>query len=142
MKATAPRISDQSAEFYPGVFRTLNAGLEYTIAAFPALYRRALAEIKGMFSRNELMLVIDVFNGTMLTAGMAGQHVVISVSDGTNLDHMDGKWSIEAQELICKLRGLTSFQAACLELWANGFWYAKNNQFNMPNIDDHVEMLI
>ena len=139
MKATAPRISEQSAAFYPTVFRSLNSGLEYTLDAFPTLYRRALAEIKDIFIEAELKLIIDVFNATRLTAGIAGQHIGINVSDGIALDGLDTKWDIDAGQINAKITNLTSFQAACLEIWANGFWYSDENSKNDLDIDAHVK---
>jgi hypothetical protein len=119
---TAPRISDRSAEFYRGIFGNLNQGLEYTLDAFPALYRYALNDLKGRFSRGELMLMIDVGNGLWLTPFMAGQHMSAQVSDGIVLDHLDEKWEIDGDVLNKMVAALTIFEAACLELWVQAFW--------------------
>ncbi|MDD2657214.1 MAG: hypothetical protein PHD04_00950 [Candidatus Pacebacteria bacterium] len=122
-KSTSPRISETSAKFYPSVFPSRNAGLEYTADAFPALYRHTLHDLKGSFTRGELMLMIDVFNSTALTPIMAGQQLDIQVADGIALDHLDEKWKIDGAALNAKIAGLSIFQSACLEIWANGFWY-------------------
>lgn len=123
MKKTAPVISDSAAEFYPSLFSSLNAGLTYTLESFPALYRRTLHDLRGTFSRNELMLMVDVFNSTALTAPMAGQHIIVQVADGCDLDRLDKKWGIEKTAMIEKLRALPIFALSCLEILANGFWY-------------------
>lgn len=123
MKKTAPRISDSAAEFYPTVFSSLNGGLEYTIDAFPTLYRRTLAELRGVFSAAELKLIIDVFISTALTPGLAGQHLALSVADGIALENLDKKWSVDAAAMKKKIETLTSFDAAVLEIWATGFRY-------------------
>ena len=121
--STAPRIGDPAADFYRGHFSNLNAGLEYTADAFPALYRRTLHGLRGRFTRGELMLMVDVFNATALVPGMAGQHLGANVADGISLDRLDQKWEIDGEDLNAKISALTIFEAAVLEIWANGFWY-------------------
>ena len=122
-KNTAPRIGDKSAEFYPGLFQSLNWGLEFTLDAFPALYRRTLHGLKGRFRQGELCLMVDVFNATTLTPQLAGQHLDVSVADGIALDALDKKWEIDGAALNAKIAALSIFEAACLEIWANGFWH-------------------
>lgn len=119
---TSPRISSKSADWYKGNFSSVNAGLEYTLESMPSLYRYTLDSLKGRFSRGELMLMIDVNNGLILTPRMAGQHLGAQVSDGIALDRLDDKWKIDGKELNKKVSGLTIFEAACLELWIGAFW--------------------
>lgn len=121
-RPTAPRIGEASAKFYQGVFSSLNAGLEYTADAFPVLYRRTLHDLRGTFTRGELNLMSDIFNTTALTPQLAGQHLAATVADGIALDRQDAKWEIDGPALNAKIAALTIFQAACLEIWANGFW--------------------
>jgi hypothetical protein len=125
-KNTAPRIGEQSAEFYKSVFQSLNWGLEYTLDAFPALYRRTLHDLRGKFSWGELSLIVDVFNATALMPQIAGQHLDAQVADGIDLDHLDQKWEIDGTALNAKISALPIFTAACLEIWANGFWYRES----------------
>lgn len=122
-RSTAPRISEAAAKFYPTVFSSLNAGMQYAGDSYPVLYRRTLHELRGKFTRGELSLMIDVFNATALLPEIAGQHLAASVADGIDLDHLDEKWEIDGAELNRKISGLTIFESASLELWANGFWY-------------------
>jgi len=132
--STAPRIGDKSAEWYPSVFSSLNAGLEYAADAWPVLYRQTMFNLKGRFTRGELMLIIDVFNSTALTSILAGQQIDIQVADGIALDELDKKWEIDGNALNRKIAELGMFEAACLEIWANGFWYGKT-QVDADNSD-------
>ena len=132
-KATAPRIDSKAAEFYPGVFSSLNAGMIYVIEAFPDVYRRTLHGLRGQFARGELMLLIDVFNATMLTPGHAGQHLLIQVEDGIDLDKLDEKWGVTKGDLVAKIERLPLFSLACLEIWANGFWYRQTQPKEFSN---------
>lgn len=120
---TAPRIPGAAAEWYPGLFESLNQGLEFIIEAFPTLYKRALDEIKGKFLEGELLLMVDVFNATYLLPQILGTHLDIQVSDGCALDGLDQKWGVMKNPLLDKIAALTSFQAACLELFVVGFWH-------------------
>lgn len=120
--ATSPRITDKSAEWYREMFSSRNAGLEYILDAMPQIYRLTLHALRGRFSRGELMLILDAGNGTTLTAGIAGQHLAIGVADSIALDGLDSKWEVDKDALNNKIAGLTIFEAACLELWVQGFW--------------------
>ena len=121
-KTVSPRIMDATAEFYPGLFRSLNAGVEFTLDAVPQLYRRTLHDLRGRFGRGELSLMIDAFNTTALMPGILGQHLALQCSDGIDLDGLDKKWEIGKNPFLERIRALTLFEAACLELWATGFW--------------------
>ena len=123
-KAIAPPISEASAKFYADQFTTLNYGTTYTLDSFPVLYQHTLHDLKGVFSEPELMLMIDVFNATALMPQLAGQHFEIQVRDGIELDGLDEKWKIDKEALLKKIEALPIFSIACLEIWANGFWYA------------------
>jgi len=127
-KPIAPKISDKSAEFYPQIFSNLNAGATYVLDAFPVLYRRTLHDLRGTFTCSELMLMVDVFNSTFLTSHISGQHLDIQVADGIALDALDKKWEIDGPALNAKIAALPIFSAACLEIWANGFWYSEASQ--------------
>ena len=119
----APRIWTRSADWYKHSFSSLNAGCEYTLEAIPTLYKQTVErELKGRFSQNELMLIMDSENGRILTPAFAGQGIVIQVQDSIALDQLDKKWEIDGKVLVNKLAELTIFQAACLEIWAEAFW--------------------
>jgi hypothetical protein len=141
MIKTAPRISEKSAEYLPTQFSNINSGMEYLADSWPTLHRRALGEIKGRFSAGELSLIIDVFNATSLTPALAGQQLAISIADGIALDGLDTKWGIDGPSLHAKIAGLTSFQAAGLEIWANGFWYSGAGHVE-AGLGKYLEVLI
>ena len=122
-KIISPRINPAIEKWLAETFRSKTGGAEYAIEAFHALYRRSLHALKGRFSSGELKLMIDVFNGSALTAGIAGQQCLISCIDGMALDALDEKWSVDRQAFTGKLQALTLIEATCLEIWANGFWY-------------------
>ena len=132
-KAIAPHISEASAKFYADQFTTLNYGTTYTLDSFPVLYQHTLHDLKSVFSEPELMLMIDVFNATALMPQLAGQHFEIQVRDGIELDGRAEKWKIDRDVMLKKIAALPIFSLACLEIWANGFWYG--NEENQKDLD-------
>lgn len=141
-KPVTPRVSEIIEEWLQANFATKTSGAEYIIDAFHALYRRTLADLKGKFTHDELMLVIDVFNSTALTGALAGQQLDIQVEDGLDLDGLDKKWNISKSGMIDKIKTLTLFEIACLEIWANGFWYGGRYENKGGAIEDHVKRLL
>ena len=99
MIKTAPRISEKTAVFLPEHFRNLNQGLEYIIDSFMPLFQRTMHELRGKFTAGELKLMIDAFNSTMLTPGIAGQHLPLNCSDAMDLDGYDEKWKVDKWDI-------------------------------------------
>lgn len=145
MKKIAPNISDQSAQFYLDHFRNLNAGSTFILDAFPTIYKREIATVKGIFTRGELCLMIDCFNGLLLTPQLIGQHIELQVIDSINLDHTDEKWGIAKAEIINKIAGLSFFEKVCLEIWVKAFWNGNREgqeAYQKNDIEEYVKKLI
>lgn len=123
-KLVAPRIQEGVVNFYQTNFKTLNAGAEYALEAFPYIYRRSLAELRGVFLSQELKLIIDTFKDAIPTTGiMVGLHLVTQVEDRIDLKNdLFGKWDVDEAQLIEKLKKITNAQAAALEIWAVAYW--------------------
>lgn len=136
-----PRISDKARDFLSENFQSVNSGATYLLESAQNLHRAALREIKGVFTRNELMLCLDVMNGTMLTPGI-NDELLANAVDGIALDGLDAKWEIERENFIKRLHSLTSFQVAALTIWANGFWYGGGSARPERNIEAYVKQLI
>ena len=122
VKRIGPRLDRHTAEALALAHETLNAGAEYVLEAWPTLISRALGEVRGRFGASEARLILDVLNGTLLTAGLAGQHLPLAVADGIALDHLDRKWEVDGAALRATVDGLTSYQCAAVEWWAASFW--------------------
>ena len=124
-KKISPRIEDQSREFLSTNFSTLNAGAEYVLDGFPMLYNRALHEIKRHFSDEELSFLVEALKETKLSPQLAGQQFKIFCDDAMTFRNLDDKWQIKRDAFLKKIEDITSFQMACLEIWAKKFWFAK-----------------
>jgi len=98
----------------------------FMMGIWKQMWQHSLAGIKGMFSGPELSLIIDIYNGTMLSPYHYGSNsLAVGISDSIALDGMAEKWEIDPASLLGKVKGLTPAQAICLEIWANGFWYGQ-----------------
>lgn len=137
-----PRISDFSRIFLSNNFRTVNAGAEFVIEAFGALFRRTLADLKGRFKRGELYLMLDVMNDTRLTAGFAGETLQGYVSDGIALDALDQKHDVNADDFFERFKALSPFELSVLEIWSNAFWYGGKDSNYIKNIDEYISPLL
>jgi len=124
-KKISPRIENQSREFLSTKFSTLNAGAEYVLDGFPMLYNRALHEMRGQFSNGELSFLVEAFKETKLSPQLAGQQFRIFCDDAMTFRKLDEKWKIKGEVFLKKIDNITSFQMACLEIWAKKFWFAK-----------------
>lgn len=127
-KTGALYISEKATEFIDNWFKRRNPGIEFILESFYITFNHALYEIKGKFSDNELNLILDAFNGTLLTTQIMGQHLLPQVEDGCRFEFLDEKWEVKKEELLKKISDLTNFQAAAVELWASAFWQKHHGQ--------------
>lgn len=130
-------VGPQSIGFINKIFERPTTGATHIIDAFPGLYNQTILEISGRFTRDECMLMIDVMNGTMLTATIAGQHLRTNVIDGCHYDNLDGKWGVDKEKLWHKLEAMTIFQKACVELWIQKFWV----NYQKIKIEEYVKQI-
>jgi len=117
-KAT-PRVSESAVKFYD-LFQTRNQGVEWAVEAMPSLVCTTLArELRGKFTREEIVVILDAMDyrnsPSRINASMAGTRISASV---------DADCQVSAIRMVVleKLGGLTIFQRASLEVWANQFW--------------------
>ena len=139
MKKITPRINKNTVGFLTDNFKNLNAGSEYLLDAIPSVARvYAGYQLKGVFSADELQLMIDVMNSTMLSPQLAGQHLKVNVEDGIALDHLDKKWEINGNDLISKLGEMSVPEVFFLEIWIQGFWVQSDD----IELEDYIQALV
>jgi hypothetical protein len=115
-------ISEKATNFIDNWFEKRNPGIEFILETFYYSFNHALNEIKGKFTENELNLIIDAFNGTLLTTQIMGQHLQPQVEDGCSFEFLNDKWDVSKKDLLKKISELTNFQAAAIEIWASALW--------------------
>jgi len=141
-KNIGPRISDQARAWLAENFSSLSAGAELVLECNQVLYARTLQEMLGKFERGELCAMVDVMNAHMLTPFTSGQELPLSIADAVALDALDKKWEFDGRHLLAKLNSLTNYQRACLEWWANGFWYGGGADRPERDLDAYVGQLL
>lgn len=126
-RVVSPRVSEHTVNYFSEIeaFKSLNAAAEFAVEVFPFLYKKTLIELKGKFSKTELSLLIEVISKQGINSKSPGIHLITNVSNTIALDKIDKKWSVDAGQLIRRLKSLTCFQIACMELWAFTFQYEK-----------------
>jgi len=128
-KRTYPVLSEGTQKWVLSHFDKLSPGAEYLIGSWEALYMRTINDLKDKFEHGELGLFLDAFNGMALTPGLAGQHLMPSVSDSITLYGLDKNWKVPAASLIKKIKDLSLFQRAVIELWAHGYWHGTDKDW-------------
>ena len=90
------------------------------------------------FTRGEQSMLIDIFNGTALTADLLGQHLTAQIEDSFRLypEMYEKKWGVTEKEMIEKINSLDPISAAFLELWAVGFWAVNTSE--PGELDDYL----
>ena len=141
MKNVNARVSDKTETFLGSHFRTRSAGAEYMLAAWQAASRKYVGiDMKGKFTPGELRLMIDVMNGTILSPEMAGQRLAMNVSDGMELDAMDEKWGVDAEQINYKLSTMSTPELMILEIWIQGFWQAVTDR--NQGLEEYIQVAL
>ena len=122
--SVGPRLEPQTAEWYRTHFTTLNGGVTSVAEAFPVLYRRALAELRGRLTREEARLVLASSLGLHPVDELRGQCLPLAVRNHVQMSGAAEHEHVDAEKLMATLGSMTSFQAAALEIWAAAFWGA------------------
>ena len=141
-KNISPRISDETRAWITENFSSISSGATHLLESNRVLYARTLQELKGHFSRPELMAMIDVMNAHMLNPFTSGTELPLALGDAMDLDGLAEKWEIDGRELDTKISLLSVYQVAALEWWANGFWYGGGEERPERDIDKYVAALL
>lgn len=85
---------------------------------------QAMDMARRKFTRGEQLMLIDIFNGTMLTPQILGQHLTVQIEDSFALypGMYEEKWIVDRTEMTEKIISLDPISAIFLELWAVGYW--------------------
>lgn len=143
MKKIGPRVNETTEQFLKNHFNSLSGGAEYALAAMPSVARKFIGldtNMKSVFSVDELKLMIDVMNGTILSPQIGGQHLPMNVSDGIALDGLDKKWNVDAETINDKLAGMSTPEIFFLEIWIQGFW--QQNTESGVDLDEYISVAL
>jgi hypothetical protein len=105
------------------------------------LYNRTLHEMKGRFTNGELSFLVEAFKETKLSPQLAGQQLKIYCDDAMMFRKLHERWKIKSDVFLKKTEDITSFQTACLEIWAKKFWFAKWKK-GEKSLREYVKLII
>lgn len=88
------------------------------------LYAETINTLKGKFTKGELSMMLDVSNGTYLTAGTLAWSLKANIEDSFLLypNTFEDKWTVDKEAFLKRLSGLDGFEVGCLQIWAADFW--------------------
>lgn len=88
------------------------------------MYDETVEELKRVFLPSEMMMLLDVMNGTLLNSGLMGQQVAANVGDSFALypGLYEEKWGVQRDLMEIKLAHLNAWQLGVLEVWAERAW--------------------
>ena len=134
-------IDETNYGFYSKNFKCGDDTANYILEAFPRLYGLTLShELKGVFTKHELILMVDVMNVTMLSSRGLNGYLMRNVPDACALDQLDEKCGIDALILQQKIENLTFFQRVCLDLFCFIFWESDANE-GVGSLEKYIKQL-
>lgn len=134
MKAKSIRISEAQEQYLLSKYKNVNQGIQECIHndQFPGRdaetlkYIRAYSrkELKGHFTREEWMFLIDSLNGSV-TEGMFRCNtgaLVFHSKDAEEFEKTATKWDVDLPALVEKIEFLTAAQVEALYTFVEEFW--------------------
>lgn len=139
MKKTTIRVEKKNADLLNEVYKSFTNACEEAVGAWPFVRRATLAEIKAKLTREEVMLLVDSFNGIT----MPYEHrinkafVQAHIQDAVEYEKLDKKWKVDIPMLLRKLEYLSAAQHYTLVEEVILFWERKNE-----NLDEFVKRIL
>ena len=108
---------------------------------FLSVITQAMDMARRKFTRGEQLMLIDIFNGTMLTPGILGQHLTAQVEDSFALypGQYEEKWKVDRKEMVEKIVSLDPATSVFLELWAVGYWSVADPVSSSGDIENYIQ---
>jgi hypothetical protein len=115
-----PRIKEASAGFFAETFGNLNGGTKYILDVFPALYNLTLREMKGIFTEEELRILLEVVNSNENSfpgMGFPGKFMMKTIFWNLEMGNEYFTWKVDIKAIKDKFDRLTHFQALAFIIW-------------------------
>jgi hypothetical protein len=135
---TSIRITDDSEKFLTPLFDNRNEAIQAAIDAYNSIRRYTLKELTGIFTREEIIAMVDNLNGTMLQPEyQANKDIYIAhLEDGEKFEYLSDRFKIDFTTLKTKVGGLTAAQIFFLQAEIERFWRQESN------IEDGLEIFV
>ena len=115
---------------------------ETIIDSFLYLRRNTLSEIKGIFTKEEIIGIVDLRNGTIFEPQFScnNKFLLAELEDAEKFDSQSKNFNFDYKKLIAKIQRLTSAQIYFLLLEINRFWNKESTKEN--SLDNFIKDLI
>lgn len=123
------RITDDSEKILTPLFENRNEAIQAAIDGYNAIRKHTLFELRGIFSREETISMVDNLNGTMLQPEyQANKSMYIAhLEDGETFENLSGRFEVDFKVLKNKVESLTAAQVFFLQAEIERFWRQESN---------------
>jgi hypothetical protein len=138
MKQLSIRLEDTIAKMVSEIDKRPSTAIQEVVEVFVYLRKATLRELKGLFTKEEIIALADSFNGLIPTWGiMCNAGVLLAhTEDAEQFQYSASSNSADPAKLFAKIKNLTSAQAAILQLELIMFWREES-----PDLNDLVKRL-
>ena len=126
---TSIRITDDSEKLLTPLFDNRNEAIQAAIDAYNSIRRYTLNEITGIFTREEIIAMVDNLNGTLLQPEyQANKDIYIAhLEDGEKFENLSARFEVDFKTLKAKVEGLTAAQIFFIQAEIERFWRQESN---------------
>jgi hypothetical protein len=105
----------ENEELLKKYFPNIHFGMRYAFEAFSNILQNSLADLKNIFTKEELEIIVNVFRDVKLEPSLAGFQIQERVKRSVPRN----------SSLLKKISTLSLPQKIALEIWAAGYWTCK-----------------
>jgi len=141
MKNVSIRLENELVTMLSEISQRPTTAAQTSIEVLLYLRRATIYELKGLFSREEIIALVHIYNGLVpVWKTMCNPSVlIVQIEDAEKYKNSTTSYGANPSELIDKIRTLTAAQAAILQLELWIFW--NNDEGKGPNIERLVSLL-
>lgn len=115
-------------------------GLASFLTNYFYLRKSTLRTLVNVFERNELIALVDMFNGTMHNSQISTPDIlVVIIEDSETYENISKRHDLNLNKLLDKVKSLSHIQTMILIEEIAGFW---NVESNGSNLDDFINRFV
>ena len=99
-----------------------SGSVDRCLSRYFGLLARGRRELAAILSDNEVALILDTLNGTLMSDEHSAAFIPAEVSDAIRLNHLDEKWEVDGKALMIKLSGLNHWLLTALADASERWW--------------------
>ncbi len=103
------RVLERLLENITSRYASANGGVNRALYLLENLEKRLTAEIRGLFTEDQLKAILDANNGTLISEPFWGSQraMVIQMQDGDEYDQLGKKWGVSIEAICNKINKLS-----------------------------------